>query len=198
MLAHSGSSNEYKKEEEDGLPVPIQGPACNASGRLVGWHTFNSSRYAGKIATFAGEEGMVLPARMEWAGFVLDSRLVWEAAEGRPDWVRDLDEVGLDREGAESPLDLLRTRPRSSLLGTAGRRWIINPPLDIVVPAKQTPWPDAPPELPPLRTTSHHDHAEKRSAKSSRSSRPRHSSRSKRKRDSLVDSRSSPLSQRHV
>lgn len=27
-------------------------------------------------------------------------------------------------------------------------RWIIDPPLDITVPAKRTPWPDAPPELP--------------------------------------------------
>lgn len=27
-------------------------------------------------------------------------------------------------------------------------RWIIDPPLEITVPAKRTPWPDAPPELP--------------------------------------------------
>lgn len=125
MLAHSGSSDEYKKEEEeeeDGLPVPIQGPACNASGRLVGWHTFNSSRYAGKIATFAGEGQMVLPARMQWAGFVLDSRLVWEAAEGRPEWVRDLDEVGLDGEETESPLDLLKDAAAVEPLGDCGKK----------------------------------------------------------------------------
>nr|XP_048325091.1 beta-1,4-xylosyltransferase IRX14-like [Ziziphus jujuba var. spinosa] len=27
-------------------------------------------------------------------------------------------------------------------------RWIIDPPLDVNVPSKRTPWPDAPPELP--------------------------------------------------
>nr|XP_048331343.1 beta-1,4-xylosyltransferase IRX14-like [Ziziphus jujuba var. spinosa] len=27
-------------------------------------------------------------------------------------------------------------------------RWIIDPPLEVNVPSKRTPWPDAPPELP--------------------------------------------------
>ena len=64
-------------------------------------------------------------------------------------------------------------------------RWIIDPPLDITVPAKRTPWPDAPPELPSEKLSANQDHVDKHSSKMGRS-RSRHSSRSKRKPEQRV------------
>ncbi|XP_072962905.1 probable beta-1,4-xylosyltransferase IRX14 isoform X2 [Typha angustifolia] len=102
--------------------IPIQGPVCNTSGHLVGWHSFNSINYRGRTATFIGEQGVVLPGKMEWAGFAMDARLVWREAEGRPDWVRDLDEVGLSKEEIESPLDLLKDAAFVEPLGSCGKK----------------------------------------------------------------------------
>ncbi|PHT99843.1 hypothetical protein BC332_29631 [Capsicum chinense] len=61
----------------------------------------------------------------------------------------------------------------------AYHRWIIDPPLDVTVPAKRTPWPDAPPELPSgEKLVTVQEHTEKRPPKTR--SRKR-SSRGKRK-----------------
>lgn len=61
-------------------------------------------------------------------------------------------------------------------------RWIIDPPLEVTVPSKHTPWPDAPPELPSTENLAItiQDHAVKHSTKT-RS--PRSKRRSKRKHD---------------
>lgn len=61
--------------------------------------------------------------------------------------------------------------------------WLIDPPLEITVPAKRTPWPDVPPELPTNEKalTGNHEETVKLPAKT-HSSRSRRSSRSKRKR----------------
>ncbi|KAJ6849756.1 glycosyltransferase [Iris pallida] len=208
ILVHSGNSDpgagtERSEDEKENSPVPVQGPACNSSNQLVGWHTFNSLPYSDKSAVFIGDGGTVLPEKMEWAGFVLNSRLVWNEAEGRPDWVRDIESVGVDGEEIESPLALVKDAKFIEPLGNCGRkvmvwwlrvearsdskfppRWIIDPPLEITVPAKRSPWPEVPPELPKLNTNP--DHVDKRSSKAGRSSRSRHSSRSRRKRDSRV------------
>lgn len=56
-------------------------------------------------------------------------------------------------------------------------RWIIDPPLDVTVPAKRTPWPDAPPELPTTeKLISIQENTEKRTTK------PRSRRRSSRKK----------------
>ncbi|ONK70297.1 uncharacterized protein A4U43_C05F32280 [Asparagus officinalis] len=207
ILAHSGNSeplvqNEKKSEEDkENMPLPIQGPACNSSNQLVGWHTFNSLPFMENIATTVGDVGTVLPTKIEWAGFVLNSKLVWGEDEGKPEWVRDLDSVGLNGEEIESPLALLKEASGVEPLGSCGKKvmlwwlrvearadskfppgWIINPPLDITVPAKRTPWPDAPPQLPSEKLPIDQDPAEKHPSKSGRS-RSRHSSRSKRKHE---------------
>ncbi|KAK4360041.1 hypothetical protein RND71_022270 [Anisodus tanguticus] len=171
ILAHSGGAEEeistVQKEEERNLQLPIQGPACNSSDHFVGWHTFDSSPYAEKSARYIGDRAVVLPRKLEWAGFVLNSRLVWKDAEDKPEWVKDLDDVMGDREDVENPLTLLKDLSMVEPLGSCGRkvmlwwlrvearadskfpaRWIIDPPLDVTVPAKRTPWPDSPPELP--------------------------------------------------
>ena len=62
-------------------------------------------------------------------------------------------------------------------------RWIIDPPLEITVPAKRTPWPDAPPELlNNEKLTNIQESTEKRAPKT-RAPRSKHSSR-KRKHES--------------
>ncbi|XP_009764433.1 beta-1,4-xylosyltransferase IRX14 [Nicotiana tabacum] len=202
ILAHSGGSEEelstVQKEEERNLQLPVQGPACNSSDHLVGWHTFDSSPYLEKSARFIGDRAVVLPRKLEWAGFVLNSRLVWKDAEDKPEWVKDLDAVMGEREDVENPLSLLKDPSMVEPLGSCGRkimlwwlrvearadskfpaRWIIDPPLDVTVPAKRTPWPDAPPELPSgEKLVTMQEHTEKRPPKTR--SRKR-SSRGKRK-----------------
>ncbi|CAK7337722.1 unnamed protein product [Dovyalis caffra] len=195
IIAHSGV--------EENLPnpaMPVQGPACNASNKLVGWHTFNSLPYEGKSAVYIDDRATVLPRKLEWAGFVLNSRLLWKEAEDKPEWVKDFDLVG---ENIESPLALLKDPFMVEPLGSCGRQvllwwlrvearadskfppgWIIDPPLEITVPSKRTPWPDAPPELPSSeKITINQEQTVKRSSKT-RS--PRSKRRSKRKHEAKL------------
>ncbi|KAG6768120.1 hypothetical protein POTOM_027017 [Populus tomentosa] len=65
-------------------------------------------------------------------------------------------------------------------------RWIIDPPLEITVPSKRTPWPDAPPELPSNEKISvNQEQTAKRSSKT-RSPRSKRGSRSKRKHEAVL------------
>ncbi|KAI4386669.1 hypothetical protein MLD38_004582 [Melastoma candidum] len=157
-----------EEDEEKNQPIPVQGPACNSSNKLVGWHTFNMLPYEEKRAVYIDDKGIVLPRKLEWAGFVLNSRLLWKDVENRPVWMKDLD--SLVEGDVESPLSLLEDQFMVEPLGGCGRKvmlwwlrieahsdskfppgWVIDPPLDITVPAKRTPWPDAPPELPSVK-----------------------------------------------
>lgn len=64
-------------------------------------------------------------------------------------------------------------------------RWTIDPPLEITVPSKRTPWPDAPPELPSngnVEINGVEQHTVKRTTKI-RTPRSKKSSRSKRKHE---------------
>ncbi|KAI5684513.1 hypothetical protein M9H77_05741 [Catharanthus roseus] len=171
VLAHSGGDEDQvtvvKEEEESSSGVPIQGPACNSSNHLVGWHIFNSAPLIERSARYIGDRATVLPRKMEWAGFVLNSRLVWKDVEDKPEWAKDFDIVAADGKDFESPLSLLKDTSVVEPLGSCGRKvmlwwlrvearadskfpagWTIDPPLEVTVPAKRTPWPDAPPELP--------------------------------------------------
>ncbi|KAJ6793115.1 putative glucuronosyltransferase [Iris pallida] len=154
--ARPSKSNRTKQptKEENSLPVPIQGPACDASGRLAGWRTFDIE----KSTSYPGQKGMVLPSKLEWSGFVVNSRLLWGEAEGKPGWVRNLDDVGKDgEEEIDSPLDLLKDASFVEPLGDCGRKvllwwlraearadskfppgWIIEPSLEVIVPSKYT------------------------------------------------------------
>lgn len=214
ILAHSGGSEEdgllmgetdADEKDEKKSQIPVQGPACNASNIMVGWHTFDTRPYIEQSARYIGDRAVVLPRKLEWAGFVLNSRLVWEDTEDKPVWVKELDEIGKNGEDVDSPLSLLKDTSVVEPLGSCGRkvllwwlrvearadskfpaRWIIDPPLDITVPAKRTPWPDAPPELPTSaeKVTTIPENTEKRPAKSG--SRRKRSSRSKKKHSAKV------------
>ncbi|KAE9606792.1 hypothetical protein Lal_00026474 [Lupinus albus] len=206
ILVHSTNADEassiIQREDEVEAMMPVQGPACNATNQLVGWHTFSSLRYKGRRAVYIDEQAPVLPRKLEWSGFVLNSRLLWNDSDDKPEWIKDLD--ALDGE-IESPLSLLKSTSVVEPLGNCGRKvllwwlriearsdskfpvqWIIEPPLDITVPSKRTPWPDAPPELPSNQKVLIGTQVEtnKHSIKT-KTSRSRHS-RSKRKHDIKV------------
>ncbi|XP_004511893.1 probable beta-1,4-xylosyltransferase IRX14H [Cicer arietinum] len=172
ILLHSVDAAEFsslaqREGDEDATTMPVQGPACNGTDKLVGWHTFNSLRYTGRSAVYIDDRAPVLPRKLEWSGFVLNSRLVWKDVDDKPEWIKDLDALDGDGEDIESPLSLLKSTTVVEPLGNCGRHvllwwlrveartdskfpagWIIDPPLDITVPSKHTPWPDSPPELP--------------------------------------------------
>ncbi|XP_059641064.1 beta-1,4-xylosyltransferase IRX14-like [Cornus florida] len=211
ILAHSANFDEdlsvIQKKDEENLLNPIQGPACNSSDKLVGWHTFNSLPYVEKSAKYIGDRAIVLPRKLEWAGFVLNSRLLWKEAD-KPEWVKDLTAgIAGDGEDIESPLFLLKDTSVVEPLGSCGRKvllwwfrvearadskfpagWRIDPPLEVTVPAKHTPWPDTPPELPSTeKLIAVQENIEKPATKRSPRSKR---SRSKRKREaSTVDTR---------
>ncbi|WOH10134.1 hypothetical protein DCAR_0729596 [Daucus carota subsp. sativus] len=207
ILAHGSNSDEeldivQKTVGGNKSSLPIQGPACNSSEHLAGWHTFDSLPYATKSAKYIGDKAVVLPRKMEWAGFVLNSRLLWEEAEDKPDWAKDFHNIVTSEADVESPLSILKDSSVVEPLGNCGRKvmmwwlrvearadskfppgWIIDPPLEITVPAKRTPWPDAPPELlNNEKLTNIQESTEKRAPKT-RAPRSKHSSR-KRKHES--------------
>ena len=129
ILAHLSDSDKelsvVQKEDVENSPMPVQGPACNSSDKLVGWHTFNSLPYQGKSANYIGDRAVVLPRKLEWAGFVLNSRLVWKEAEVKPEWVKDLDIVAGEEEDIKTPLSLLKDPSVVEPLGSCGRKVLL-------------------------------------------------------------------------
>ncbi|KAM0032267.1 putative 1,4-beta-D-xylan synthase [Helianthus debilis subsp. tardiflorus] len=130
------------------------------------------------------------------------------AAEFRPDWIKDLDVVvtGDGEDDIGSPLSLVKDASMVEPLGRCGKKvmlwwlraearadskfpsgWIIDPPLEMTVPAKRTPWPDVPPELPSntqkVISSTTQEITEKRATKT-RTPKSRRSSRGKRKHES--------------
>ncbi|EFH42971.1 glycosyl transferase family 43 protein [Arabidopsis lyrata subsp. lyrata] len=167
---HNELSSVLKKEEgkrKEKPSMPIQGPSCNSSEKLVGWHIFNTQPYAKKTAVYIDEKAAVMPIKMEWSGFVLNSRLLWkESVDEKPAWIKDLSLLD-DNDEIDSPLSLVKDPSMLEPLGSCGRRvllwwlrvearadskfppgWIIKSPLEITVPSKRTPWPDSSSELP--------------------------------------------------
>ncbi|CAH1437611.1 unnamed protein product [Lactuca virosa] len=112
ILLHSSHSNEDPFEVQKNLnepnnkksPLATQGPACNSSDHSIGWHTFNFYAYEQKSANYIGDMAIVLPQKLEWSGFVMNSILVWEESEFKPEWIKDLNEV----DEIENPLSLLK------------------------------------------------------------------------------------------
>ncbi|ESQ31207.1 hypothetical protein EUTSA_v10004084mg [Eutrema salsugineum] len=172
ILAHSGHAEELSsllmnQVKSKGKPsMPIQGPSCDSSQKLVGWHVLNTLPYAKKTAAFTNDKATLMPSKMEWSGLVLNSRLLWkEPVVDKPTWVKDLNLLD-DSEEMDSPLSLLKDPSMVEPLGSCGRHvllwwlrvearadskfppgWIINSPLEITVPSKRTPWPDSSSDL---------------------------------------------------
>ncbi|KAE8701195.1 putative beta-1,4-xylosyltransferase IRX14 [Hibiscus syriacus] len=124
ILATSGNIDESsdRKEEGENPRMPIQGPACNASNMLAGWHTCNTLPFAGKSAVSIDGRLTVLPRKLEWSGFVLNSRLLWKSGEDKPEWIKDIDMLDGD---VESPLGLIRDPSMVEPLGSCGRQVLL-------------------------------------------------------------------------
>ncbi|PWA84822.1 glycosyl transferase, family 43, nucleotide-diphospho-sugar transferase [Artemisia annua] len=209
IIAHSSRSDEepfevvkkVDKLDEKKSALPVQGPACNSSDKLIGWHTFDSRVYQQKSANYIGDMAVVLPRKVEWCGFVMNSRLVWEESEFRPDWIKDLDTVvsaaGDGVGEIESPLSFVEDSSMVEPLGGCGKKvmmwwlraearadskfpagWTIDPQLEVTVPAKRTPWPELPPNTEKV-TRDIRENAQK----NPRKPRSRRSSRGKRKHE---------------
>lgn len=131
IIAHSGGGDEeeefsvIKKTSEKNSQLPVQGPVCNSSNHLIGWHTFDSSPFAEKSARYIGDKAVVLPRKLEWAGFVLNSRLLWQDAEDKPEWVKDLDTAIEAGEEIENPLSLLKDSSMVEPLGNCGHKVMV-------------------------------------------------------------------------
>ena len=124
ILANSVNTDETvdQKEEEENSRMPVQGPACNTSNMLAGWHTFNTLPFAGKIAVYIDDRATVLPRKLEWSGFVLNSRLLWKDGGDKPEWIKDIDMLDGD---IESPLGLVKDPSVVEPLGSCGRRVLL-------------------------------------------------------------------------
>jgi hypothetical protein len=133
ILAHSGNADELSSilKNEQGKnkekpSMPIQGPSCNSSEKLVGWHIFNTQPYAKKTAVYIDEKAPVMPSKMEWSGFVLNSRLLWkESLDDKPAWVKDLSLLDDGYAEIESPLSLVKDPSMVEPLGSCGRRVLL-------------------------------------------------------------------------
>ncbi|XP_038996908.1 beta-1,4-xylosyltransferase IRX14-like [Hibiscus syriacus] len=122
ILANSASNDEMvdrKKGKDENPLMPVQGPACNVSNMLAGWHT--TLPFAGKSAVYIDDRATVLPRMLEWSGFVLNSRLLWKAGD-KPDWIKDIDALDGD---IENPLGLLKVPWVVEPLGSCGRQGLI-------------------------------------------------------------------------
>ncbi|KAF8015600.1 hypothetical protein BT93_H1194 [Corymbia citriodora subsp. variegata] len=152
--------------------ITVQGPVCNSANQFIGWRTDNRSTDMHRGGTQVDDQGSHLTGKLEWAGFVLNSRMLWKDAEDRPEWVKDLGSLNWDID-VDSPLSLLEDLSVLEPLGNCSCRlmvwwlrvearpgsqfpkgWLINPPLGITVPSKRTPWHNAPPELPSIENAS--------------------------------------------
>lgn len=101
--------------------VLVQGPACNSSGHLVAWQTVDTQAFMESSAKYIGDRAAVLPQKLDWAGFVLNSRLVWDGTD-KPGWVKEMEEVSKDGEDVENPLSLLKDSSIVEPLGGCGRK----------------------------------------------------------------------------
>lgn len=135
ILAHSSGSAEIElpslqrddSEKDEKKPqVPVQGPSCNSTNHLVGWHTFNTQPFLEHSARYIGDRAVVLPRKLEWAGFVLNSRLMWEDWLEKPEWVKEWEVIVRDGEDdVESPLSLLKDTSMVEPLGSCGRKVLL-------------------------------------------------------------------------
>ncbi|CAN6236466.1 unnamed protein product [Urochloa humidicola] len=88
--------------EDDGASESfLQAPSCDAAGNLVGY------RVSEETVLPANRGDMLLSSRLEWAGFVVSARALWEDAKERPAWVRDLAAIDDADTRAASPLALV-------------------------------------------------------------------------------------------
>lgn len=104
--------------------IAVQGPVCDSANQFIGWRTDNRSPNMHREATHVDDRGSLLPGKLEWAGFALNSRMLWKDAEDKPEWVRDLDLLNWD-DDVDSPLSLLKDLSVLEPLGNCSHRLMV-------------------------------------------------------------------------
>lgn len=181
--------------------LPLQGPACDSTEHIVGWYMSMN------VENGPGTQDQRSLMHLEWAGFSLNARLLWEDHEtpvGFRSWNEVFDGI---RSSIQSPLEFVQNTSLVEPLGNCGRdvllwwlrvearadsrfpsRWVIDPHLEIVVPSKQTPWPDPPLKRNPLPSDvvvgGHEKHRAKQSARGQEKRRFHHEEKIKQSSDS--------------
>lgn len=99
----------------------VQGPACNSTGAIVGWHVYNPLPLDGEVvrATGSGE-------RLEWPGFVLNARTVWASDADLPDWIKSWVDWSIPKDRVFTELkSILRDEKHVETLGDCGRKVLV-------------------------------------------------------------------------
>ncbi|KAJ1421632.1 Nucleotide-diphospho-sugar transferase [Sesbania bispinosa] len=109
----------------DGSEFRLCNNGSSLVDKLVGWNTFNSLRYSGRSVVYIDDRAPVLPSKLEWSRFVLNSRLLWKNFDDKPEWIKDLDALEGVGEEIESPLFLLKTSSVVEPLGNCGRQILL-------------------------------------------------------------------------
>lgn len=140
----------FKEDPESRPLLPLEGPVCNTEGHVVGWYSPCKDE---QKQVMAGSENL------EWVGFALNAEILWED-NSKPIWIKSWNEFsGVNTSLPRNPLAFLKEMSFVEPLGNCGRdvlvwclqlegdleiefpsRWIINPPLEVVIPSKRTPW----------------------------------------------------------
>ncbi|CAD6259302.1 unnamed protein product [Miscanthus lutarioriparius] len=102
--------------EDDGTSESfLQAPSCDAEGNLVGY------RVSEETVLPANRSDMLMSSRLEWAGFVVNARALWEDTKERPVWVRDLSAIDDADARAASPLALVTDAGRVEPLASCAQ-----------------------------------------------------------------------------
>nr|CAI93183.1 glycosyltransferase [Saccharum officinarum] len=102
--------------EDDGTNESfLQAPSCDAEGNLVGY------RVSEETVLPANRSDMLMSSRLEWAGFVVNARTLWEDTNERPVWVRNLNAIDDADARAGSPLALVTDAGRVEPLASCAQ-----------------------------------------------------------------------------
>jgi putative beta-1,4-xylosyltransferase IRX14 len=88
--------------EDDGASESfLQALSCDAEGNLVGY------RVSEETVLPSNRSDMLMASRLEWSGFMVIVRVLWEDAKERPVWLRDLSAIDDTDPRAAGPLVLV-------------------------------------------------------------------------------------------
>ncbi|XP_024395814.1 probable beta-1,4-xylosyltransferase IRX14H isoform X1 [Physcomitrium patens] len=140
--------------------LQVQGPTCDSSENITGWRAFRPLSLDDVLINEYRDE----QTNLEWSGFVLNARTVWASAPDRPKWIREWVEWARPEQRRYiDPRSLLSDETKVETLGSCGNgkavlvwwariearsdskyppRWNLDLPLEVVVPARKTPWPE--------------------------------------------------------
>jgi hypothetical protein len=174
---HTGDLPKHKYKEEHGMyqimdtgprfEPRVQGPVCDSAGNLIGLHTFDNLTLDHRLFMEVGQSHR---RTLEWAGFVLNAKVVWEEARGdqQPVWLDAWLNWTISSDVSKFPdiRAILSDERKVKVLGGCGHqvllwwarmeapadsnyisKWTLDSPLEIVVPASSTPSP-----LPAMRS----------------------------------------------